>query len=345
MAQNQLVLLEDNRDVSRRAYEAAIGLRSEISGWVDGRAAYIAEHQLDPRFGLPDSGWDPAERKQFPIAYRTIRDGGYDTLNRLRFYTQAFSGYQLMNLRSAAGTTTPTSIPPDYDAQMRAKHLGPDSWVGCWIDHTRRVPARLRFSPPQMLGEIGWAADGIVVNHDTYFYQERVNLLQAAGILDQKPRRILEIGGGYGALALAIRRVLPRCEYTICDLPEALLFSGLYLTLTESERVYTGGRKWWQKPGVTLFPNYRFAQLTGPFDLVINTLSMSEMSEHQVRTYCEGIKRLIGSDGAFFEQNTDNRPSMIYAKEIIRDYFSESREITTENAAMISGRAHIWTNQ
>ena len=43
-------------------------------------------------------------------------------------------------------------------------------------------------------------------------------------------------------------------------------------------------------PGVTLLPNYRFSDLITAglnFDLVINTLSMSEMSHHQVRTYAE----------------------------------------------------------
>jgi hypothetical protein len=97
--------------------------------------------------------------------------------------------------------------------------------------------------------------------------------------------------------------------------------------------------------------------------LVINTLSMSEMSEHQVRTYAVGISKLIGTHGAFFEWNQDNRHlvrknidrrvngndpmfnstdgadvTLINCKDYLPEYFSTVRQIDDE------GRCHLWSN-
>ena len=47
------VLLANNRDISRRAFEQANGLRHEIASAVKSREAYVAEHHLDPSFCLP----------------------------------------------------------------------------------------------------------------------------------------------------------------------------------------------------------------------------------------------------------------------------------------------------
>lgn len=238
------VLLANNRDISQRAFEQADGLRREIASAVECREGYVAEHQLDPSFCLPDSNWgrktkDPSST--FLTAYRYVRDGNYHVLNRLRFWAPYFSGYEIMWLEPRR-TDRPSvaAIRSDHDKWIRTNRSEPDEWVGLWVKYAKTVPPALRFSPPWALGEIGWLVDGIVVNHDTYVYQERINLLYETGIIDWLRRlgrapRILEIGGGYGALAFALRRILPSACYAICDLPESLMFSGLYLTLCEQD--------------------------------------------------------------------------------------------------------------
>jgi hypothetical protein len=81
------------------------------------------------------------------------------------------------------------------------------------------------------------------------------------------------------------------------------------------------------------------------FDLVINTLSMSEMSEHQVRTYASGISKMIGNNGVFFEQNHDNRPhGMLDAKQVLRDYFRENMRIVPSTPT-VHGVANLWANR
>lgn len=121
---------------------------------------------------------------------------------------------------------------------------------------------------------------------------------------------LLEIGAGYGVLASKLLQILGNdTKYIICDIPESLLFSGLYLALSgflvlQVDCPPSIGH------GITLIPNYWFNRLLEPMrkmDLVVNTLSMSEMSEHQVRVYASGISKLIGMDGLFFEHNFDNR--------------------------------------
>jgi SAM-dependent methyltransferase len=178
------------------------------------------------------------------------------------------------------------------------------------------LPAWLRVAPPAKFGEIGWLIDGAIVNHDTVAYAERLALLYTSGLLDQliqKPDcRVLEIGGGYGALAYYLKQAIPQMTYYIVDIPESLVFSSIYLSaLFES--------------GIHFVPNYEFPQLAnsaGQFDLVINTLSMSEMTEQQVVEYCSGIQKIIGDSGKFFEQNQDNRPvGFINAQNIIEQFF------------------------
>jgi len=97
----------------------------------------------------------------------------------------------------------------------------------------------LLFVPPTICGEIGTNINGIVVNHDTAVYQERLTLLGWLGVFRFLERRIasegtvriLEIGGGYGALARQIKRIMPNVSYTICDLPASLYVSSAYLSV------------------------------------------------------------------------------------------------------------------
>ena len=72
--------------------------------------------------------------------------------------------------------------------------------------------------PPQMLGEHGWIIDGRVINHDTCVYQERITALLDSGELKKlKGARILEIGGGYGALARALSQSLSSNSFVVSE--------------------------------------------------------------------------------------------------------------------------------
>src|SRR5207249_4897330 len=150
-------------------------------------------------------------------------------------------------------------------------------------------------------------------------YLERLVLLAESGKLGEvrcaRQPRVIEIGGGFGGLGYHFHKLVPQARCFIVDIPESLLFSSIYLTrffssennvLLTPDNLEELGRS---DPGFTFVPNYLFDALVGSgvtFDLAINTLSMSEMTEKQVRYYCSGLRRLLGERGAFFEQNQDN---------------------------------------
>ena len=197
-----------------------------------------------------------------------------------------------------------------------------------WHALADSMPKDLLFQPPLVLGECGWRIGDKLVNPDIVTMQEYINLMHEGGVFKHLPAnpRVLEVGGGYGGLSLALQRILKPRQYVICDLPESLLISGLYLSfaqqlpvrlLQETEELADGTGE------IVLVPNYLFGKLRGQFDLVVNTLSMSEMTAHQASTYGAGISRLLHPRGLFYEQNYDNRHlGFIFCKELVAPHFA-----------------------
>jgi putative sugar O-methyltransferase len=327
---------------------------------------------LDPEVWLPAANWD--RRRVF---YRNF-EALYDRRNvpLLRIYAQQFTGYRLCSLGGSIDAV-PGQPAEELDERFAALQTIASNHIEAYCDRTAHLPEYLHVSPPTKFGEVGWQFGGKLVNHDTVAYLERLALLYRAGLLDKESRnslfnlrqpRILEIGGGYGGLAYFIKQVLPKSRYTIVDLPESLAFSGAYLAaLFHRQDIRFGCEQSPAagKPGCTLLPNYEFPSLVASgasFDLVINTLSLSEMSERQIRAYCEGISRLIGRKGYFFEQNQDNRHlGLPFARNIVQEYFPYTVELGGPSAYVFRsagqrpaaetrlhlahGFAHVWANR
>jgi putative sugar O-methyltransferase len=214
------------------------------------------------------------------------------------------------------------------------------------------LPKAYVLRPPAELGEVGHILDGVLVNHDTVVYQERINLFHRCGLLDAierrvaeaHPVRICEIGGGYGALCRWFKQTFPTVSYTIIDLPESLLFSRLYVALTLPTLETSLGLI---EPldGVRFLPNYMAEELIDSFDLIINTLSMSEMSEHQVRKYARLMHRSwLKPKGVFFEQNHDNRHiGLGFAQDILSTMFGHHCAVSDAAEAQSQGIANLWS--
>ena len=188
-------------------------LRRSIVSIVEDRDRFVNEHELDPSFCFGDANWGSNAKNDYLNLYGALRDCPAHLIeDRFVSLRRNFSGYRF-----------PATIPAD------------DLWVTLWRKYTLEIPARYLYVPPPIHGEIGPVINGIIVNYDTYVYQERINLLFESGILQNLEKRrsvtILELGGGYGALSLALKRILPRARYIICDLPESLLFSVTYLNI------------------------------------------------------------------------------------------------------------------
>jgi SAM-dependent methyltransferase len=266
-----------------------------------------------------------------------------ENLEWLRLLSQQFTGYALWSMRR--GSPLPPADIMAIEQVLSERASTPDAALEWCARLRRELPDYLRIGPPAKLGEVGWLVDDVIVNQDTAAYWERLEVLYRAGMLDRRASsslksgsRILEIGAGYGALAYYIQRAVPGVRYTVLDIPESLVYSAIYLSVLNPDAA------------TNFLPNYEFPNLVQDnehFDLVINTLSMTEMSEQQVRTYCEGIKTLIGASGVFFEQNQDGRHvGLLNARDIVREYFSKEELLGGPGLTpyLTQGFAAIWSN-
>jgi hypothetical protein len=225
-----------------------------------------------------------------------------------------------------------------------------DYW-GPWLEHGGEKP----LPPSHIISEpdngIGFRLeDGRLVSQDTARFQRSIRSLSSEGLLGARssveaPLRVVEIGAGYGGMALHISRIVGNCRYVIVDLPETLLFSAAYLTLQAPER-----RLYLYRPGdrdvldvvrefdFVLVPNYRLADLkNADFELAINVASLQEMRVEQVEEYLGFLQATCR--GVFYSCNRDHQTSnneLPGLFDLIQKRF-EMRELPP-----LSGRPRSW---
>jgi putative sugar O-methyltransferase len=138
-------------------------------------------------------------------------------------------------------------------------------------------------SYPESLGEF----NGRTVSR-IFYCHARIAL---AGITyANRPKRILEIGGGYGEIARLwlTNSIAPAESYVIVDIPECLFFAEIALRAEFGSQVgYFEGHD----PGtrILLVPIPSLGDLTRPADLVVNTGSMQEMTDEWIDFYTEWL--------------------------------------------------------
>lgn len=181
---------------------------------------------------------------------------------------------------------------------------------------TADLPPELVLNEPE--GGIGHRyPDGRFISSDIVRFQRVVRTLHQRGVLGRLPGRstVLEIGGGYGGLALHLRRILRGGPYIIVDLPETLLFSATYLAQEAPDRrLYLYGASDYQAVladphawDFILLPNHRLDELSDMrFDLVLNVESLQEMTNAQVESYLAFIQRTCV--GTFYSWNMRRNP-------------------------------------
>ena len=330
--------------------DAALTLGASIIKSVEIRASLIRELEIDPSFAMPAADWD-LQTSDYVRAYRLLSSLTWDEIRFLRLRCQFFTGTTLLTMSSCAGgPSSADPIPWKFETQWDGKTR--DKIAARWRALTKR--RRHVMQVPNILGECGWWIDSALVNADVVDYQERINLIDNGGLIDRlsdKRPRILEIGGGYGALCSALTSIFSPSQYVICDLPESLLFSGLYLSLAQVRplQLYAAADDLAPRAGaeICLLPNYlaQSALADASFDLVVNTLSMSEMCPHQVAIYGAMISKAIGRNGFFFEQNFDLRHrGLIDCKDYLWPCFRRFGRVPKLSKKLDHGRTTIWWN-
>lgn len=312
--------------------------------------AMLARRDGDPAYApfRPAETWDRESMACDWVEYNDhiLSRPDRALIARLRLFTGAFTGRELLEGFNFAAFQARRE---KYLTQLNAEAIG-QSRIGPgdvrryrrW--HERLLPARYRVATPNVLGELGLLRDGVICNHDTLDYFERVAILHECGALAclearnaalKRPLTILEIGGGYGFLAYLLTRALPVGRYVIVDLPESLLFSSIYLgaALPGVKQFLVGdpAAADFGAEGIYFVPNLFWneaaAKLRG-VDLALNTLSFHEMPRHAVEGYADGIRAIFqgnepSAPGILFEQNFENAPEELgcNAKAILRSRF------------------------
>lgn len=118
--------------------------------------------------------------------------------------------------------------------------------------------------------------------------------------------RVLEIGSGYGAVASQLVRTGAASAYHFVDLHENLFVALMYMGYHHPEfRSHIAGEPSVTGNGKTLYfylPNH-FAFAEGPYDLVINTSSLGEMSKQTAEGYVRALPGKLAEDGLFISHN------------------------------------------
>jgi hypothetical protein len=117
---------------------------------------------------------------------------------------------------------------------------------------------------------------------------------------------ILEIGGGYGGLALQILRRVDKVCYLDCDLMESLYIAYYFIRKSTDRTVVWAldgipADAW--KADVIMVPAHNYARIDGSIDVVFNANSLSEMSRETIDGYIGLVHRLMPS--YFLHQNSN----------------------------------------
>jgi hypothetical protein len=318
------VSLEDLRSITAREHTAARAILARVQALIAWRDEPHA--RLDPSTDLPAGDWRPGnETNDYPDAVRHIAAADYDTINHLRWYTNTLVGMKLIHFCPNPGMRSVMPLPENVREAVAGNLHRLRGVLDVYLRMKSILPPRLLIDPPWMLGEVGAAVDGVIVNQDTVRQQATVATLWRRGVLHYLRRRaaengtahVVEIGAGHGSLCYHLKRLIPQLTYTIIDLPEVLVFSSVYLALTAPEWGPTVAEPrsgpTIRPFGICLVPNYQFGQAVArlpAIDLVINISSFGEMTPEQVRKYAAGLGAAMGEGGVVFESNDEGQPEV-----------------------------------
>lgn len=220
-----------------------------------------------------------------------------------------------------------------------------------------RCPQNYWYNAHGVGGETGWNillndVDTYLVNDDINSYQERMFHLYRTGCLDRldKNSNIVEIGGGYGALAKCVLTSHKSCNYYIVDLPTSLKFAASWLMLNGRSCMFVTKEEDLLAEGIDVFlieQSLLTLLSTVNFDLAINTLSFTEMPRTVVERYAKFLKsRLLLRNGILFEQNNEyyeieNYHALPSTIDILPNYFKFQERVSVCSTL---GKVRLWAN-
>jgi hypothetical protein len=341
---------------------AAKRVAARVQALIAWRDRQTAAKALDTRTDLPAGNWRlDSQDNDFLEAYRHVARADYATINNLRYYTNTFTGYKLIHFAPNHGMRSVMPIPDDGRAAILDNLHRLVPVIDAYLLLKSQLSPGLLIAPCSMMGEVGVNIEGVIVNQDTLRQQATIAALWKQGILDFLCRRVathgtahvVEIGAGYGSLCYHLKRLIPELTYTIVDLPEALLFSGIYLSLAAPGWRPTLARP--QGPpaavpgGISLVPNFQFAgalaRLPG-VDVALSISSFGEMSPEQVEGYARGLSAALRDGGLVFQCNEEGLPHIkAPAAEIFCRHFAVNDPIEGLEFGQHEGAPYLHSHQ
>lgn len=362
------VLPKDNRALTLEEMDLANQMLDKIDYLIQARRNYEKTYSVDPLFSEGDNFWKKDESKKSLLelqAEAIIQKRSPVVLRNLKLFCPFFTGLSAISdydkiVYYGRLEFDEEELERNIQNNLEKNGLSNFTYFIDMVDRRYRLPPQCIFQPPIFLGECGVKAKALgkelLINDDIVAYQERAALMQFMGIFQHLEElskkkgvvKVLEIGGGYGALAYFIRQVFPHVQYTIIDLPESLLFSSLYLALNYQDLSHavflSDAEDIFDQATFRYVPHFASHQIEESFDLIINTLSMSEMTEYQVKTYLDLMKKKwLTTQGIFFEQNQNNNfLGWSNAEDIIRKDLTLIKTCRKEAFGLRQGNANIW---
>lgn len=168
------------------------------------------------------------------------------------------------------------------------------AFLGFWT-HCEQECVSLKLREDIKVGNPeGWMRGGIFATQDSLRMARVLNRILSCWV-PPKPISILEIGGGFGALARTILTHLPGfISYTLIDGPPCLEIQSRYL------------RAVFPSAPISFCSHDMFDTLINRrFDLVINTNSFSEMTHGEVARYFDLIHTTLRPGGLLYSRNRD----------------------------------------
>lgn len=127
--------------------------------------------------------------------------------------------------------------------------------------------------------------------------------------------RICEIGAGWGGVAYQLHQLFDIENYTICDLPENLFLSSIYLSSCLG-REYAFDK---QIKGLTFMVPEDIDRIKDKYDIIINSFSLQEMDLETVESYIDWVADHL--EGIFLFFNSHNKAGIIRPSQYNLDKF------------------------
>ena len=218
-------------------------------------------------------------------------------------------------------------IIPRFSTAQEAIHWA-QTLSNVWFDHRinanrelladKKKQFQAHFTNIWLRSESSWSRsetiwdDGEVFLSNMSFWHHQA--LAVVTIEVPRPKRILEIGVGYGGLAYLFQLAQPACNYVLCDTPETLFFAEVFLRSNFPHISCAWG--WADGAHFVFLPLSLRGLAATDYDLIISQGSFQEMTPEALAWWMEFCRR---NTQHLYSLNYATTPLSLDGWEIIHD--------------------------